>query len=551
MSQSQGNKRKVSSTKSQGAIESPKKVKTTHRNEAAAPRRVDSSSKAKDGSVGQSRKNSTTSGTSTGKSLGFLAAEETKKSDRKGKGKTIDLSGSSPAQPTRAKKGDWSDNDAEISDPDPPPSKPKVKLTVTVRQEGQFRTKMGEQTTARSTSTGDIARRKKAAVMANESKKPAALATKNANVSSPAIAESTPKPTVRPKPTVKPEIGNVSYQSRDRARESSTESEGVVVAASSSAKKASRIAGPSTSRGPVTGQSSVSSNKENGQHRVRPVATASLTKKKTSSGPSPATFTKVGSSSATKAANKMSVMDIDDGPEPRRSVLKEQSPVRQSRASDARPVRRRISKAPKIESDSDSSCVERFGNSTQAVWIKNAFDGRDMEEDGPPGSQHSRYSESEDDDDNVRDLSEERAVSGALCPFCDGPLPPVLSKGLYRMLERLCKRLDVNARQGPSNPNALSLEVSVTAAACKRHRDEHTLIPKGLEKNYPAPSEIDFSQLRTRFMALCFIPLSLIVTGAEESAFFDTAKQEWEQLGPRRMANVASQFGSFLQELPG
>ena len=63
------------------------------------------------------------------------------------------------------------------------------------------------------------------------------------------------------------------------------------------------------------------------------------------------------------------------------------------------------------------------------------------------------------------------------------------------MLEKLCNRDDLEKRNGSSNPNSLSLPLSVTATACKRHREETDVIPNGLRAGYPADNAIDWKGL--------------------------------------------------------
>ena len=327
-SNSQTNKRKVSSTKSQGAAESPKKLKTSQGDDTAVlARRSKSSSGVKSRPVEAPQTKSEASVISSKKQPDLLP--NIKRKPKPESNKVIDISGSSPAGPIRVKKKeDWSDNDEEISDVEEKPAKRAIrKLKGNVRDmDSTFKTK--GQTASVST-------------MAVKS---GPLSSKNVNVSpSVPIAESTPKQMpVRPRPSAKAKPSGVSYQSRERQRGSSTESEDVVVASSSTTKKRLPV------RGPAADDLLAASGKEN-KKPVRPVATASLKQKKGSSGPSKPTFARVGdTSSATKVAKRVSIIDLYDSPPRGRLALKETSPVRQSSVKEVKRNERRKGKGRQI-----------------------------------------------------------------------------------------------------------------------------------------------------------------------------------------------------------
>jgi hypothetical protein len=138
------------------------------------------------------------------------------------------------------------------------------------------------------------------------------------------------------------------------------------------------------------------------------------------------------------------------------------------------------------------------------------------------------------------------------------------------MLVKLCSREDVKIRKVPSNDLALSLPMTVTIEACKRHREETETIPRGLEAGYPDKQSIDWKRLEawvkglfeawteawaekclTSRIEIISNQLAGIVFGTVKSSFFEVAKKEWQAKGARKMGNVMNEFSSFQQEMPG
>lgn len=119
------------------------------------------------------------------------------------------------------------------------------------------------------------------------------------------------------------------------------------------------------------------------------------------------------------------------------------------------------------------------------------------------------------------------------------------------MLKKLCLRSDLELRGGSHNPHALNLPSMVTAATCKRHRDEREVIPTGLQRGYPPPDGDVIAKIEERFERVCYDALAEVVRGKRESPFLDSARLEWETKGARKMGNVLNEWSSFDQELPG
>ena len=112
-------------------------------------------------------------------------------------------------------------------------------------------------------------------------------------------------------------------------------------------------------------------------------------------------------------------------------------------------------------------------------------------------------------------------------------------------------RSDLELRGGSHNPHALNLPSMVTAATCKRHRDEREVIPTGLQRGYPAPESNAVAEIDKRFERVCYDALAEVVRGKRESPFLVAARLEWETKGARKMGNVLNEWSSFDQELPG
>lgn len=537
---SHGQKRKSSSTKAQDSWDTPpKRSKSLPESKQVA--RTDS--KAPSGQVTAANKVRGKTMSLPHKQLGHLPARTT--TIKPNQIPIVELN-SSPVRPKEEAGKAWMSDAECISEPDDRPAWRKVRLGGKARSVGgNDWPQPGQSSKPVKVSQTEVAKTTKT-VKPGMAPMSAALSQKSANaVPSTSAPLVTPAARLRPKPAVAHAGKGQAYQSRDK-RASSTESEGIVVAPSSSTIQktaAANSSGRQKQALAAADEVSHTSSKENkARSRPRPVPSASLSKGKQKTGPSKPTFAGASSSSATRGLTKK-VSNLDVSASPRvRKTLRAASPGMQPSVHTS--AARRTVKGRHVDSSTEDDTAEHFGNATQAVWITNAFQGRDME-----GSD-SRFGNMSDSDPEVELLGDDSEDS-CICPFCDGPLPPVLSKGLHSMLTRLCERLDVARRPGSTNPNALLLDASVTAEACKRHRDEHTLIPEGLKRGYPAPLDIDFARLKQRFVNTCYKRLAVLGSGTTESPFFDAAKEDWEQYGAHRMGSVVSQFSTFQQELPG
>lgn len=138
----------------------------------------------------------------------------------------------------------------------------------------------------------------------------------------------------------------------------------------------------------------------------------------------------------------------------------------------------------------------------------------DLEEAKTDSGSDELQSESDDDE-----IDEDKARRYKLCPFCDGPMPPVPSKALIDMLIKL----HAKTRKDPypfNKKGRIATSFVVHSEFCERHRYEAIEIPKATAAGWTGKA--DFTKLEQRIEAWKE-DLDLMLEDIEASRFFERA----------------------------
>ncbi|GAA5912539.1 hypothetical protein JCM8208_001987 [Rhodotorula glutinis] len=148
----------------------------------------------------------------------------------------------------------------------------------------------------------------------------------------------------------------------------------------------------------------------------------------------------------------------------------------------------------------------------------------------------------DEDEDDLPD-------SSTLCPFCDRPLPDTPSPQLLATRAALLRHPH-DRRPTLRNKDAVRFpegeHVVRTAAFCKMHVDERTVVPEGRAKGYP--TTIKWDELPRRIDRQLGNHLSDVVFDEKTSPFLDRALRAWDA---GEWKSVLSEYGSFDVEEPG
>ncbi|KPV74499.1 uncharacterized protein RHOBADRAFT_54311 [Rhodotorula graminis WP1] len=148
----------------------------------------------------------------------------------------------------------------------------------------------------------------------------------------------------------------------------------------------------------------------------------------------------------------------------------------------------------------------------------------------------------DEDDDDLPD-------SSTLCPFCDTPLPDSPSPQLLATRAALLRHPH-DRRPTLRNKDAVRFpegeHVVRTAAFCKMHVDERTIVPEGRARGYP--TSIKWDELPRRIDRELGAHLSDVIIGQVSSPFLARARDAWDA---GEWKSVLSEYGSFDVEEPG
>lgn len=134
----------------------------------------------------------------------------------------------------------------------------------------------------------------------------------------------------------------------------------------------------------------------------------------------------------------------------------------------------------------------------------------------------------------------------SLCPFCDEPLPTLLSSVLSSRLEKLRQKATPQPRWG--NKKGLKTSMDIYISFCTRHEAEATELPKGQKNGWP--SELHPNNLADRVRKL-EPELQALIDNPDEGTFFRPLQEAARKFGKHSITGAKGTWLSFENATTG